>query len=114
MTILVTLFDRKFQVFKKSQKWTILAISNELLSTQNVIVVCFDATFWTIFKQCELYHTFKKFENRPAGLAKVGEGDALRIYVIYLLFLLRAVKNDVPRLMKLPPVLLLLVLLSKV
>ena len=33
LTCLVTLFDRKFQVFKKSPKFTIF---NELLSTQNV------------------------------------------------------------------------------
>ena len=35
---LVTLFDRKLQVFKKSPKLTIFGIFNELLSTQNVNV----------------------------------------------------------------------------
>ena len=36
MTCLVTLFDRKLQVFKNSPKWTIFGIFNELLATQNV------------------------------------------------------------------------------
>ena len=35
LTCLVTLFDRKLQVFKNSPKWTIFVIFNELLSTQN-------------------------------------------------------------------------------
>ena len=30
------MFDRKLQVYKKSPKWTIFGIFNELLSTQNV------------------------------------------------------------------------------
>ena len=38
MTCLVTLFDRKLQVFKNSPKWTIFGIFNQLLSTQNVNV----------------------------------------------------------------------------
>ena len=38
---LVTLFDRKLQVFKNSPKWTIFGIFNELLSTQNVNVARF-------------------------------------------------------------------------
>ena len=41
LTCLVTLFDRKFQVFKKSPKLTIFGIFNELLSTQNVNVARF-------------------------------------------------------------------------
>ena len=36
LTCLVTLFDRKLQVFKNSPKWTIFGIFNQLLSTQNV------------------------------------------------------------------------------
>ena len=35
LTCLITLFDRKLQVFKNSPKWTIFGIFNELLSTQN-------------------------------------------------------------------------------
>ena len=35
---MVTLFDRKLLVFKKSPKLTIFGIFNELLSTQNVNV----------------------------------------------------------------------------
>ena len=38
---LVTLFDRKLQVFKNSPKWTIFGIFNLLLSTQNVNVARF-------------------------------------------------------------------------
>ena len=39
LTCLVTLFDRKLQIFKNSPKWTIFTgIFNELLSTQNVNV----------------------------------------------------------------------------
>ena len=41
LTCLVTLFDRKLQVFKNSPKWTILGIFNELSSTQNVNVARF-------------------------------------------------------------------------
>ena len=41
MTCLVTLFDRKLQVFKNSPKLTIFGIFNELLSTQNVNVARF-------------------------------------------------------------------------
>ena len=41
MTWQVTLFDRKFQVFKKSPKLTIFGNFNELLSTQNVNVARF-------------------------------------------------------------------------
>ena len=36
LTCLVTLFDRKLQVFINSPKWTIFGIFNELLTTQNV------------------------------------------------------------------------------
>ena len=36
MTCLVTLFDRKLQIFKNLQKLTIFGFFNELLSTQNV------------------------------------------------------------------------------
>ena len=41
LTCLVTLFDRKLQVFKNSPKWSIFGISNQLLSTQNVNVARF-------------------------------------------------------------------------
>ncbi len=41
LTCLVTLFDRKLQVFKNSSKWTIFGILIELLSTQNVNVARF-------------------------------------------------------------------------
>ena len=38
LTCLVTLFDRKLQVFKNSPKLTIFGIFDNLLSTQNVNV----------------------------------------------------------------------------
>ena len=38
LTCLVTLFDRKLQVFKNSSYWPFFGIFNELLSTQNVKV----------------------------------------------------------------------------
>ena len=41
LTCLVTLFDRKLQVFKNSPKLTIFGIFNQLLSTQNVNVARF-------------------------------------------------------------------------
>ena len=41
LSCLVTLFDRKLQIFKNSPKWTILGIFNKLLSTQNVNVARF-------------------------------------------------------------------------
>ena len=41
LTCLVTLFDRKFQVFKNSPNWPFLAFFNILLSTQNVNVARF-------------------------------------------------------------------------
>ena len=42
LTCLVTLFDRKLQVFKNSLNWTIFDIFNLLLSTQNVNVARLD------------------------------------------------------------------------
>ena len=41
LSCLVTLFDRKLQVFKNSPKWTIFGIFNEFLPTQNVNVARF-------------------------------------------------------------------------
>ena len=35
VTPLVTLFDRKLQIFKNSPKWPLFGIFNQLLSTQN-------------------------------------------------------------------------------
>ena len=50
LTCLVTLFDRKLQVFKNSPKWTILGIFNKLLSTQNVNVARFARNIeWDFF-----------------------------------------------------------------
>ena len=50
---LVTLFDRKLQVFKNSPKWTIFGIFNELLSTENCLTfwglgLIWKAKFWLI------------------------------------------------------------------
>ena len=41
LTCLVTLIDRKLQVFKNSPKWNIFGIFNQLLATQNVNVARF-------------------------------------------------------------------------
>ena len=41
LTCLITLFDRKLQVFKNLPKWTIFGIFNQLLSAQNVNLVRF-------------------------------------------------------------------------
>ena len=41
VTCLVTLFDRKLQIFKNSSKLTIFAIFNERLTTQNVNIARF-------------------------------------------------------------------------
>ena len=41
MTCLVTLFDRKLQIFKNKPKYAIFGLFNELLSTQNVNVARF-------------------------------------------------------------------------
>ena len=41
LTCLLTLFDRKLQIFKNSPKFTIFGLFNELLSTQNVNVARF-------------------------------------------------------------------------
>ena len=56
MTCLVTLFDRKLQVFKNFPKLTILGIFSKLLSTQNVNVARFacnvECDLFVIFKHC--------------------------------------------------------------
>ena len=50
VTCLVTLFDRKLQVFKNLQNWTIFGICNGLLSTQNVDVArCARNVEWDFF-----------------------------------------------------------------
>ena len=55
LTCLVTLFDRKLQVFKNSPKWTIFGIFNLLLSTQNVNVARFARNVdWDFF--CDFKH----------------------------------------------------------
>ena len=56
VTCLVTLFDRKLQVFKNSPKLTIFGIFNEHLSTQSVnvaLLAMLNETFSVIFKHCE-------------------------------------------------------------
>ena len=46
LTCLVTVFERKLQVFKNSPKWSIFGIFKELLSTQNVNVTRFATQCW--------------------------------------------------------------------
>ena len=52
LTCLVTLFDRKLQVFKNSPKLAIFAIFNERLSTQNVNVAPFARNVKCDFLTC--------------------------------------------------------------
>ena len=52
VTCLVTQFDRKFQIFKKWQKWTIFGIFYYFLSTQNVKIARFARNFF--FKLLDL------------------------------------------------------------
>ena len=50
MTFLVILFDRKFQVFKNSPKWTFFDFFEKLLSAQNVNVARFARNIkWDFF-----------------------------------------------------------------
>ena len=65
LTCLVTLFDRKHQFFKKSPKWTICGIFNELSSTQNVNVARFARNVeWDFF--CD----FQTSKERPLKAIK--------------------------------------------
>ena len=54
LTCLVTLFDRKLQVFKISPKLTLFGIFNELLSTQNVNVARFARNV-----ECDFFRDFQ-------------------------------------------------------
>ena len=59
LTCLVTLFDRKLQVFINLPKWTIFGICNELLSTQNVNVARFARNVeWDFFCDFQTPWTF--------------------------------------------------------
>ena len=60
MTCLVTLFDRKFQVFKNSPKLTIFGLFNELLSTQNVNSPRFARNI-----ECDFLSGFHKIMGHP-------------------------------------------------
>ena len=64
LTCLVTLFDRKLQVFKNSPKWTIFGLFNELLSTQNVNVARFARNVeWDFF--CDFRTPCHSWEKSP-------------------------------------------------
>ena len=54
VTCLVTLFDRKLQLFKTSPKLTIFCIFNELLATQNVNVARFARNV-----ECDFFSEFQ-------------------------------------------------------
>ena len=58
LTCLVTLFDRKLQVFKNSPKLTIFGIFNELLSTQNVNVARYARNV-----ECDFFYDFQTLWN---------------------------------------------------
>ena len=67
LTCLVTLLDRKLQVFKNSPNWTIFGIFNQLLSTQNVNVARYARNV-----ECDFFCNFQtpciKYEIRHLGL----------------------------------------------
>ena len=57
VTCLVTLFDRKLQIFKYSPKWTIFGIFGELWSYVSVARFARNfeyETFSVIFKHCDI------------------------------------------------------------
>ena len=55
LTCLVTLFDRKLQVFKNSPNWVFYGIFNQLLSTQNVNVARFARNVeWDFFAKIQI------------------------------------------------------------
>ena len=59
VTCLVALFDRKFQCFKNSPKWTNFGIFNELLSRQNVNVARFARN-----AKCGFFYDFQTLCNQ--------------------------------------------------
>ena len=66
LTCLVTLFDRKLQVFKNSPKWTIFGIFNQLLSTQNVNVARFARNVeWDFFCDFQTLWTVEYLPKMP-------------------------------------------------
>ena len=78
LTCLVTLFDRKLQVFKNSPKWNLLGIFNELLSTQNVNVARFARNVeWDFFCDFQTpWYTSKVYACLIHNLTKKGAGVA--------------------------------------
>ena len=63
LTCLVTLFDRKLQVFKNSPNWTLFDIFNELLS-----LAMLNENFSLIFNQvvtCKRGNCLEKLEETP-------------------------------------------------
>ena len=77
VTCLVTLFDRKHELFKNSPNWTIFGIFNELLSTQNVNVAYFarnvESDFFCDFRTpCSLEILMRKINKifRQGNLEK--------------------------------------------
>ena len=65
VTCLITLFDRKPQVFKNSPKLTFFVIFIELLPTQNVNVACFahnvEGDFLSVFANTVIFCEFYSF-----------------------------------------------------
>ena len=68
-TCLVTLFDRKLQVFKKSPKLTIFGIFSELLATQNVNVARFARNVeWDFF--CDFQTPWVTYKSRKLSSSR--------------------------------------------
>ena len=91
MTCLVTLFDRKLQVFKNSPKLTIFDIFNELSTTQNVNLACFAGNIeWDFFCDfhsnikalCEAYRIFIN-TGPSAPLGPTDQQDEDDVYTLH-------------------------------
>ena len=77
VTCLVTLFDRKLQVFKNSPKWIIFGIFNQLLSTQNVNVARFARNVeWDFF--CDFQTPCKRSKKVAKSASTLVKLDQIR------------------------------------
>ena len=97
MTCLVTLFDRKLQVFKNSPKLTIFGIFKELLSSQNVNVARFARNvkcdffcdFQTLWSMVKSWLYFKEqeheqqFKGKSQKVFRARYADGLTLVLVF-------------------------------
>ena len=77
VTCLVTLFDRKLQIFKNSPKWTIFGIFNLLLPIKNVNVARFARDVeWDFF--CDFQTTWARFARLKVKRGFFWKSDSLK------------------------------------